>query len=234
MIRRCSRYIISLALLSFSGMTYSASGQDVDPYTIIDSVKARYDRVEDYKASIEIEVDVDFIEMPDKHAVILFKKPDRARIISDEFLMLPRRGINNRITKILEEPYSAIYMGTDTAGGRVQHLVRIVPMSRNPEIVVATWWVDIANYRVSRSESSLRKEGSFTIDFLYGDEDMVLPEEMVFTFEIERLSLPLRFIGRSQGIKTDRSKMKAGSRGKVYIRFSDYEVNSGLADELFD
>ena len=70
-------------------------GQERDPYLILDSLKTRLDGIEDYSAEIEIEVDVDFINMPKKHATIYFKQPDRIRFRSKEFIMLPKRGLNN-------------------------------------------------------------------------------------------------------------------------------------------
>ena len=228
----CYRSICIILVLALNS-TINTYGQPRDVNGIIDSVEARLNRVVDYQANIEVEVDVDFIKMPVKHATILYKQPDKIKLISDEFLMLPKRGLGKRVTKILEEPYTALYLGEDTINGRIQHLIRIVPMGRKPEVILATWWVDTSTFQISRNESNLRDGGSFVIDFIYEHKQDILPKEMVFSFEIEKLNLPLKFIGKSQGIETDPSEMKPVSQGKVYLRFSEYRINTGINDEMF-
>jgi outer membrane lipoprotein-sorting protein len=223
---------ILLFLIFFTGP--KTSGQELDPYDIMERVKMRLDSVHDYSAMIEIEVDVDFIRMPTKNAQIFFKKPDKMKIKSDDFIMLPKRGLNNKLAEMLNEPYTAIYLGKEEAEPRNSYLIRIVPTSRNPEIVLASLWIDPVHYRILKSESNTKKEGSFVVDLLYSDPEDLLPSEMIFTFEIEKLSLPLTFIGKSAGMDIDRSKMEKVQEGKVYIRFSDYRINENLPDLFFE
>lgn len=211
----------------------TARGQDPDPGTIIDSVRQKIERIMDYQADIEIEVDVEFIRMPVKHATIYYKQPDRVRFESDEFLMLPKRGFDKQVTDILDEPYSAIYLGREMLEGKENHLLRIVPLGKKPEVVLATWWIDTENYLITRNESTLRKGGNFTVDFIYGDPGIPLPTQMTFSIEVEKFSIPLKFIGKAEGMEIDRDKMKEDSRGKVYIRFSNYRINQGLDDASF-
>ena len=113
-------------------------------------------------------------------------------------------------------------------------MIRIVPMGKNPEIILATWWINAKTHLIGRNTSNTRNEGSFTIDFSYDDPGIPLPTEMIFSFEIEKLSIPLKFIGKSQGMEFDKTKMKEVNQGKVFIRFSNYTINSTLDDALFE
>lgn len=230
MLIRRLKHIVILCMLS----PVILKGQDVDPYGIIDSVSSRIDKILDYQADIEIEVDVDFIMMPVKHATIYYKSPDKIKFESDEFLMLPKKGLGNRITQILDEPYAAIYLQDEILNNQPHHVIRIVPMGKNPDIVVATWWISEHNYLIARNESTTRNQGDFTVDFIYGNSAIQLPTEMIFSFEIEKLKLPLKFIGKSGGMEMDKSKMKDVNQGKVYIRFSNYIINSSMTDDIFN
>ena len=222
---------ILLAIILFSGLRLVS--QEVDPNAVIDSTRTKLEGIVDYQADIEIEVDVDFINMPLKHATIYFKKPDKVKFKSDEFIMLPKRGLNNRITQILDDPYTAIYLGNEMINEIPHYVIRIVPMGKNPDIVLATWWISSETYLISKSESNTRNDGNFMVDFIYGDRSIILPTEMVFSFQIEKLKLPLKFIGKSSGLEVDKSKMQEPQNGKVYLRFSNYLINTDLRDDLF-
>ena len=148
--------------------------------------------------------------------------------------MLPKSGLGDRITRILEEPYTAIYLGQEDISGIPNHVIRLVPMGKNPKIILATWWIDTRTHRITRNTTNTKDEGSFTIDFMYTDEKIPLPSEMAFSFEIENLSLPLKFIGKSQGMEFDKSKLQEVNEGRVYVRFSNYIINGSIPDELFE
>ena len=225
--------IFLLAFL-FIASTQVLSAQEPDPYAIIDSTRKILDQVQDYQADIEIEVDVEFINMPVKHATIYYKKPDKVKFKSDEFIMLPKRGVSNRITEILEEPFTAIYIGQELLNGEQHHVIRIVPMGKNPEVILATWWINSQRFLVARNESNTKKDGQFTVDFKYDDKSIILPTQMTFSFEVEKLQLPLKFIGKSSGIEIDKSKMEEAHDGKVYLRFSNYVINSNYPDDFFE
>jgi hypothetical protein len=211
----------------------SVFAQDPDPYALIDSVKSRIYSIRDYTADIEIEVDVDFINMPVKHAKIYYKQPDKIKFKSEEFIMLPKKGFDNQLRKILDETYTAIYLGSEKINGQDHHIIKIIPMGKKPDIILATWWINADDYLISRSESNTRDEGTFMIDFNYEDPDLLLPSSMVVSFKIEKLSIPLKFIGKTAGMEIDKTKMGEEQNGKVFIRFSNYSINQSLEDSVF-
>ena len=224
---------ITMLVLGFIFLTITLISQDADPNEIIDNLKVQLEKVNDYSADIEIEVDVSFINMPVKHATIFYKSPDKLKFKSDEFFMLPKRGINNRFNKILEEEYTAIYAGSEILNNEEHHIVKIIPLGKKPEIIMATWWVNAEKNLISKSESNTRNEGTYVVEFIYNDPGITLPTVMIFSFEIENLNLPLKFIGKTAGMEFDKTKAEGRQTGKVFIRFSNYVINSNLGDELF-
>jgi len=214
----------------------SVRSQNPVPDSILNKLKAQIERVHDYKAEIDIEVDVDFINIPQKHATIIFKQPDKVKFKSEGFFMIPKKGLRMPVKEILDQPYSAIYVGNEKIEGRMQHEIKIVPLTKKPEIILATWWIDKETYLLTKTESTTRDQGTFEVNFTYDDPEIPLPTKMVISFEIENINLPLKFIGRAQGMEIDESKRKPGEpyKGNVIIRFSDYEINMNPSDEVFD
>ncbi len=211
----------------------SLSGQEPNPDSLISKVLFEIEKVKSYKVDVEIEVDVEFINMPIKHATMFYKHPDKIKFKSDEFIMLPKKGLNNGIRKLLSEPYTSIYIGTENINESTHHIVKIIPLGKKPDIILATLWINEKTNLVSKSESSTRNEGTFTVDFSYSDT-LTLPSEMKISFEIENLKIPLKFIGKTQGINIDSKKAKGKQEGQVYIRFSNYEINQRIDNSVFE
>ena len=209
--------------------------QETNPYEIIKELKTRLETIHDYQADIEIEVDVDFINVPVKHAIIYFKQPDKVKFKSDEFIMIPKKGFNNQLTALLNEPYNAIYIGEEIINERINHVIKVVPLGKNPGIILATCWIAENDFRLEKTESITRDEGMFTISFDYRDEELVLPDEMIISFSIENMQIPLNFIGKSEGNGEKNTEIEHGKQtGTVIIRFSNYIINQGITDAFFE
>jgi hypothetical protein len=50
------------------------------------------------------------------------------------------------------------------------------------------------------------------------------------SFEVQPVDIPLNFAGN---FKIDKSKAKERSHGKVFIKYSNYQVNGNIADRVF-
>jgi hypothetical protein len=209
--------------------TFLILGQQPDPDSLVIQLKTELEKVKSYRVDMEVEVDVDFINMPIKHATMFFKYPDKVKFKSDEFIMLPKKGLNNGLHTLLSMPYTSIYLGSETLFNEDHHVVKVIPLTKKPDIILTTLWINKSSLRVSKSENNTRNQGTFTVEFAYTNSTYALPSEISISFEIENLKIPLKFIGKSAGIEIDKDKLKEKQEGKVYIRFSNYMIN-----ELFD
>lgn len=219
----------------FNSLSLFAQEGQPDPYELISNFQSKLSEVTDYQADLEIEVNVDFINIPVKHATIFFKQPDKLKFKSDEFIMLPKKGFNNQFGEILNEPYNAIYSGTEEVRGEECYLIKVIPSGKKPKVILATWWLNIETNLIMRAESNTRNEGTYTIDFSYKNPPHNLPSEMVISFEIEKLKLPMKFIGKLSGGDINDSQINEGvHEGKVYLRFSNYKINQQVSDDFFD
>lgn len=207
--------------------------QEPDPYQILDKVLEQQQDIYDYRVKVEIDVDVDFIKMPVKQAELFFKQPDKVRFKSDEFLMLPRKGLNQSIQKILSEEYNAVVTGQELIGRDFHYIIKVIPLGRNQDVVLSTVWVDTVTYLITRMESYTKTRGNSLIEFEYY-EDLKLPSKMTVEFEVKEFNIPLDFINRT--IEIDRDKMKSDTlkTGYIYLNFYDYRINQKIDDSVFE
>jgi hypothetical protein len=207
--------------------------QGADPYKILDKVLEHQEGIREYKVKVEIDVDVDFIKMPVKRAELYFKQPDKVRFKSDEFLMLPKKGLNQSIQKILSEDYTAVIVGQELIGRDYHYIIKVIPLGSGQDVVLSTVWVDSTDYLISKMESHTKSTGTSLIRFEYY-EDLKLPSRMTVEFEVKEFNIPLDFINRT--IEIDREKMKSDTlkTGYIYLDFYDYELDREIDDSVFE
>jgi hypothetical protein len=220
--------ILSLAIFS--------SSQVKDPEIILERVKNEFKKVENYKADISIKVDIPFIKIPSRKATIYFKQPDNIHIESDGFAMLPKDGINFSPISLFEKEYTSFYEKDEKLEDINAAVIKIIPLNDKSDLVLSTLWIDPVKNLILKVESSRKPTGTFAIDFNYTEieGDFHLPEEIEFTFSADPLMFHSR---RRSGFETDEKKQNDDSTkvktGKVFIFYSNYEVNRGVPDSLF-
>jgi hypothetical protein len=211
-----------------------AYAQHEDANQILKSALAKQETINDYQVNIEIELDVDFINMPIKHAVMYYKHPQKIKFQSDEFIMLPKKGLHFSLRNILKKDFTSILTGYEYIDQRRHHIIKVIPTKKHSDIVLSTIWLDTELYVISKVENNTRSNGSHTIDFTYGAQSDVLPSTMKITFEVGHFNIPLKFIGKPIEIDKKKLKKREKKTGVVYLRFSDYKINMGLDDDFFE
>ncbi len=210
--------------------------QSKDPDEILDGVKAAFKKFEDYEVDIHIKVDVDFLKVPESEAKLYFKQPDKIHVESEKFALLPRQGLDFSPLGLLSGKYTALYEQEDKIRDIPTSIVKIIPLGNDNDIILSTFWVDQTRNLIIRMESTKKPTGTFSIDFTYGeyDDNYELPSQMVFTFSIDRLMLPRGMDGQLDADDDNNKKSNSTTTGKVYITYTNYKINQGLSDELFE
>jgi len=230
---KISLYLRFLVLFMIIGLYGNiASGQETDPETILRMYLDSQAGILDYEADVEIDVDVDFIRMPVKEVTVYYKAPDKIKFKSDEFFMLPRRGLDQSIRQVLMGEHTSVLVGQEYIGTRYHHIIKVIPLSRKSDLVLATLWVDSTTFLITKMENYSRSRGNFNV-FLEYYEDIQLPSKISIEFEVKEINFPMDFINRT--IEIDREKMKSDTlkTGYVYLRFSDYKINYGVNEAVF-
>ncbi len=217
--------------------TILAYAQGKDPAAILEKVKNEFEKVEDYQVDVQIKVDVSFLKMPDRKAVIFYKKPDKFHVESDNFALLPKSGLNFSPLGFLNYKYTSFYEREDTVSGVSTTVVKVIPLEGNADVILSTLWIDTKRNIIMKAESSRKPQGTYTIDLKYlkTSEGFWLPSSLVFEFTLDGTGLPERFDENkdSKSVKTEKDTVKEKT-GKVFLTYSNYKVNKGLSDEIFE
>ena len=224
-------------LLSFLPVL-TVQSQDKDPDEILQKVLSTFEKINDYSVDVRIKVDISFLKIPDMEAKIYFKQPDKMRIKSDNFAMLPKQGFNFSPVSLLRKSHTAIFVKFENLRGIETAVIKVIPLEEKSEMILSTLWIDLENYVIVKVESSARPSGTFTIDFDYKktDTDFYLPSKMTFTFPADQMLIrgsirdPLNSSENNNNLQKENDKKD----GKVTVTYSNYVVNKGIPDEIFD
>ena len=213
-----------------------AYSQPKNPDEILDKVKKEFDKIEDYQVDVKIKVDMDFLKMPDREATIFFKKPDKFYIDSENFAMLPKSGLNFSPFGFLNYKYSSFYVKEDTINGFQVSVIKVIPLEGDAEVILSTLWIDTNRNIILKIETSRKPQGTFTIDLDYlKTSGFWLPSSLIFSFTIDAGFYPGKkkkdFQQETASNQKDSDKSK---NGKVYLTYSNYKINIGLSDSIFE
>jgi len=210
--------------------------QSKDPDKILENVKEEFGKVEDYVVDVSIKVDIPFLKMPERKARIFYKKPDKYYIDSEGFALLPKEGMNFSLLTLLNSEHSALYEGEENINGINAALIKIIPLDENRDVLRSTLWIDASRNIILKAESYLKQAGIITIEFDYlkTSEGFYLPSQMTFIINAPRMFFSSRL---NKGPFKDNSEKEDSVKteeGKVYITYSNYKVNKGLKDDIFE
>ena len=197
-------------------------GQQIDQDLL--RIKKRMDSVKQFSASLILDLDVPFIKMPTKTAKVNYVIGQKMKFASDDFVMLPKRGLDFSLSEIFKYPFITVDRGSEKRNGRVIKVINIIPTTNQSDLALATIYMDTKAVRVVQSEINTRKEGSYTLMMNYAQLKDILPAYVEATFAVEKLKIPLNFMGK--GTSIDRKKMRSmeTKTGKIKMRITNYNI----------
>ncbi|NWF49420.1 MAG: hypothetical protein HXY49_02640 [Ignavibacteriaceae bacterium] len=227
---------LKVLLLAFSITILSVShfAQSKNPDTILENVKRKFQEVNDYQVDVKVKVDVNFLKVPETEAKIYYKQPDKIHFESKNFALLPKEGLNFSPMAFLKNDYTAIYEKDELLDGVNTSIVKIIPGGESSNLILSTLWIDQKKNVIRKVQSTTKNSGTFTIEMNY---DQIikypLPSSMIFSFNVEKMNLPRTFDSDPKRKSTLEDKGKT-TTGKVYITYSNYLINKGIPDSVFE
>lgn len=200
-----------------------------DPEMIISETRSIYRSIRDFSAEVEIEININFVNIPNKTAEILYKYPDKIKFKSSSFIMIPKKGIGCMMFSLLEMKCSAIYIGKTFHNGHELHQIKLIPMGEDSDVVLATLFIDASDHLIYYLEATTKDAGFFSTEFEYGDHTP-LPDKNLVRFEVDEVRLPLKFLGK---VDPEKSENKEGIIGEVILRYNHYKLNQGFDNGIF-
>jgi outer membrane lipoprotein-sorting protein len=206
---------------------------DID--TLLSKVVEEFAGIQDFIAVIDAEVKMEQVQVPNMHAKMYYKRPDKIHFDSQGFLFVPRDGIALN-PALLSQRYDASLIGTDTLSGKIFYKLQLAAKEKKTKLRQMYAWIDPANWTITKIETIPYEGRTLTMIFTYGfvNEKFWLPVKIVFTLGStgEREKGP-DDSGTQQDDRFDRMQRTMPRNGSVTIQYSDYKVNSGIDDSVF-
>ena len=216
-------------------MSFYAKGQDVA--TLVQKVKSKIDKVNDYKASGKMKTNVVFLKVPIANIDVYYKRPGRLKIKNEKgFSFIPKGAVNINMSNILSNGnYTVLDAGADKIGSTTVRVVKLLPKDDNADVVLSTLYIDETNLVILRAKTTTRDNGSYELEMSYGKYvTFGLPDKIIFSFNTRDYKLPkgVTFdFDDGENKKTD-EKAK-NKKGRVEISFKSYRINEGVEDAVF-
>ncbi|HSR60256.1 MAG TPA: hypothetical protein VLL47_05840 [Robiginitalea sp.] len=210
--------------LLFGVMAMAAAMQAQDIDRALSLVKGRLDSISRFEVTLQMEVDIQHVNMPVKTAELLYEQGNSVLIRSDDFVMIPKKGLDFGLGELYRYPFMTLNLGTVSYRGRSCELIKVIPTTDASDYSIATLWLDRQRLRMLKSQISTKKNGTFDITYEYAAPSDVLPSAITVHFQVSDIRIPLRFLGREAQVDKGQLKEDPGQKGAIRLLFTNYRV----------
>ena len=229
-LKNIGRLFLLLFPLMFFVMTLNAQTAE----EIIQRIKTKLERINDYIAEGKMKTNVAFIKAPIASVKVYYKKPDKLLILNETGIsFIPKGSVNININNVFVnmQAYDVIDAGRDNAGLRI---IKLLPRDDTANIVLSTLYIDEKNFLVKRSKTTTKENGTYELEMSYGKyTEYGLPDKVVFTFNTKDYKLPKGItLDYDDGTEKNEEKLK-NKKGTVEISYKNYIINKGIDNNVF-
>ncbi|MDO9547463.1 MAG: hypothetical protein Q7J65_00665 [Candidatus Marinimicrobia bacterium] len=206
-----------------------------DSKYILKKVQSRLDSISDYSATVNVEVDIPNLRMPDKELRIYYKRPDKFTVKASGFAIIPKIGFMPSQMDFLSENATIELRSTPDQNESASYILDLHP-AESPVDMVTTIWVNARRWTLEKVLVNAPDMGESVITIQYGNINGIwLPETTTVYLNLKRsipemrrpsIEYPVGFTGDKSG--------NGPMSGTIKILFKDYRLNQGLEDKLFE
>lgn len=218
----------------YTSFTHAQESKATNADAIISAIKKKLNIIKDFQVSLGISIELEYLNIPDAKAVYYYKAPNKSRVISEGFGLLPKQGIGLPTNDILNAPHTALFTGTETYEGKKLTKIKIIPNDESSEIILSTLWVDEQTLLIYKISTSTRK-GTLDMTFNYAapEQKYGLPRSTIVHFVLPQFALPKSLTGDLQKNNRVQKDMKKEVKGKAVVTYSNYIISKGIRDDVF-
>lgn len=213
---------VTLAVLLSVG---GASAERLTAKQIVEKAAAHYDAVKDYTTDAKLTVNSPSMHVPNMLVKVYFKKPDKLHLESkDGFAMLPRNGlvVGNPIRDFAGSSDLSV-AGTEKVLGKDCYVIKATYQHEDRDMQ-STIWVEKNTWLVRQIHANPEWGPSIKVKLWYS---RVAGKYWLPSQTAAQVSIP-----PIPGVEP-KDKAKQGQPTIVTIKFSNYRVNTGLDDKIF-
>jgi len=165
--------------------------------------------------TINIEVDVPGLSMPDKAIELKLEKGKKPKIKGEGITVLPRHGIIGQYREFLEVDCQSIPLREE--GDTLVY--KVVSLDRKTDWTTVDFILTKTDVKIHSMLISTKKNGEYLVRHFYGQESEYFPDHSEISFEAMPLKLPLKFMGRQERMDLV-IEDKGPLTGKVLLAYS--------------
>ena len=219
-----------------------------DVNRVIDKTQKQFEKASDYQVTMKIELKVPGFRMPKKKYKVFFKQPNKLKIKSRGFGMLPKTGIFTSPKDNFDNLKNMRFISTDNNNGQVYIKGEVIvdslklkmpneyaKLGFRPTVTVK---IDTNNWVINNiiTELDTLKLVEITNTYKKVDNNYVMPSASTVQYFIKDAKL-------SGWLKKDITSIVGQNpleqksdmvEGKISIVYEDYIINRGIKDKVFD
>lgn len=215
--------IKTLYLIAFLLFGLNCNAQEMDADLL--AIKAKMDAVNTFSAKLQLDLDAPFINMPTKRAEMEYQRGKDLKFSSDDFVILPKRGLDFTLSELFEHPFITVDRGMQTLDGNQVKVLNVIPTGDDSDMALATLFLDTEQQRIAASEITTKKNGTYKLKMQYDQTSTVLPNYVEVAFAIEKLKIPLNFMGSDTKIDRKTMRNMDTKTGVLKLKITDYQID---------
>lgn len=224
---------ILLAALLLGGFSVLSAQS---PETLVQRVKSKLDKVNDYEAKGTMKTNVAFIKAPVATVKVYYKKPNKLRINNESGLsFIPKGSVNINLNNIFVNTDGFDMIDGGMEKGTNLRVIKLLPKADNSDVVLSTLYIDTTAGLIRKARTTTRENGTYELEMTYGKyAAWGLADKVIFSFNTKDYKLPKGVTfdyddgSKREDAATDRKK------GRVEIVYSSYIINKGVPDSVFN
>ena len=219
-----------------------------DVEMVVDKTQKQFEKAFDYQVTMKIELKVPGFRMPKKKYKVFFKQPNKLKIKSRGFGMLPKTGIFTSPKDNFDNLKNMRLISTNNKNGQVYIKGEVIvdslklkmpneyaKLGFRPTVTVK---IDTNNWVINNiiTELDTLKLVEITNTYKKVDDNYVMPSASTVQYFIKDAKL-------SGWLKKDITSIVGQNpleqksdmvEGKISIVYEDYIINRGIKDKIFD
>jgi outer membrane lipoprotein-sorting protein len=196
---------------------------------ILKKIEANYAGIQDYSVALDVAVDLERLKVPKMKATMYFKQPDKVHFVSEGFALLPKEGVGFT-PKSLSSRFDVESVKEEKE--RSQYVLTLKLRSDRTRLRKTFVLVDSKNWTVASITTphfdGRQMKAAFDYQRVAG---YWLPASLNVTFSSDTTETEPDPFGQMPGAVRSSQIPRKGS---ISVRYSDYKINTGLTDEVFE
>ncbi len=205
---------------------------------VINNVKAKLEKVNDYEASGKMKTNVIFIKAPIANVKVYYKKPNKLRINNENGIsFIPKGSVNINLNNIFINTTGFDIIDVGKEAGSNLRIIKLLPKDDNAEVVLSTLYIDEALSLIKKAKTTTKENGTYELEMTYGKYAAYgLADKVNFSFNTKDYKLPkgITFDYDDGSKKAEPANKLKNKKGKVEIVYSVYSINKGVPDSVFN